>query len=272
MRRPAIALFAVGSAVVLATSACSSSKDSSSPGAGTSSTPAGSSSASAITGDIKVLAAASLTGTFTTIGKQFEAAHPGAHVVFSFEASSAAQDAINAGQKADVFASASPKNMDSVIAKGGAKTSKNFVQNRMEIAIPASNPGKVTQLSDLARSGVKVVLCQAQVPCGATAAKVFANAKLTVKPVSEEKDAKSTLVKVQSEDADAAVVYVTDVLAAPADKVKGVVIPDDLNASTQYPIATLTSSENPTGGQAFVDYVLSAAGQQVMTAGGFLAP
>jgi molybdate transport system substrate-binding protein len=141
----------------------------------------------------------------------------------------------------------------------------------MEIAVPPANPGKITQVSDLAKSAEKVVLCASQVPCGATAQKVFANAKITVKPVSEEADVKSTLSKVQLGEADAGVVYVTDVLAAGA-KVKGIVIPDSLNASTEYPIATLAASKNAALATAFQNYVLGSNGSAELTAAGFQKP
>jgi molybdate transport system substrate-binding protein len=124
---------------------------------------------------------------------------------------------------------------------------------------------------DLAKSGVKVAVCQAQVPCGATAEKVFTNAHITVKPVTLEADVKSVLSKVELGEVDAGVVYVTDVRAA-GSKVAAVTISPDVNASTTYPIATLTDAHNPTASQAFVSYVLSPAGQAVLTADGFAQP
>ena len=190
-----------------------------------------------------MFAAASLTGSFTTLGQQFEAAHPGTKVTFSFGPSSGLATQITNGAPADVFASASPKNMGQVITAKAASTSTNFAKNQMEIAVPPANPAKITQLSDLAKPKVKVVLCAAAVPCGATARAVFTNAKITVKPVSNEVDVKSTLAKVQLGEADAGVVYVTDVLAA-GPKVKGIEVPADVNASTEYPIAALTASKN----------------------------
>ena len=145
-------------------------------------------------GEITVLAAASLTEAFTTIGKQFKVAHPGTDIVFNFEASSAAAQQIIAGAKADVFASASPKNMTQV--KSFVTTPTDFVSNSLEIAVPPDNPGKVTALADLAKTSVTVALCQPQVPCGAAATQVFKNAKLTVKAKSLEPDVKTTLGKV----------------------------------------------------------------------------
>jgi molybdate transport system substrate-binding protein len=218
-----------------------------------------------------VLAAASLTGSFTEIGKDFEAAHPGTEVVFSFGASSTLATQITSGAPADVFASASAKNMDAVVAAKAVADPKTFAKNVMEVAVPPTNPAKITQLTDLARPGVKVVLCAEAVPCGSTARKVFTNARITVTPVSNEADVKATLAKITLGEADAGVVYVTDVLAA-GDKVKGITIPADLNASTSYPIATLTAAKNPDLATAFVDYVLSVEGATTLTDAGFEKP
>jgi molybdate transport system substrate-binding protein len=161
--------------------------------------------------------------------------------------------------------------MTQVSRAGGAASSSNFVKNVMEIAVPPSNPAKVTGVADLARSSVKVALCQAEVPCGVTAAKVFANAKITVRAVTLEPDVKSTLSKVELNEVDAGLVYVTDVRAA-GTKVKGIEIPAAQNASTEYPIAALTKAPNVAAAKAFVAYVLSAAGRSVLTAAGFEKP
>lgn len=268
MRRPVVTLLAA----VAATGLLAACGGSSSAGSGTSAAPSSSASAtSGLSGEITVLAAASLTDAFTTLGTQFQEKNPGTTVTFSFGASSALATQITQGAPADVFASASQKNMDAVVAAKAATGSTPFTQNVMEIAVPPSNPANITQLSDLAKPGVKVALCQAEVPCGTVAAKVFANAKITVKPVTEEADVKATLAKVTLGEVDAGVVYVTDVLAA-GDKVKGVEIPADVNASTTYPIAPLTASRNPALAKAFVDYVLSADGVKVLTGAGFVAP
>ena len=192
-------------------------------------------------------------------------------MTFSFAGSSALATQITSGAPADVFASASAKNMETVVAAGAASDPQMFAANVMEIAVPPANPGKVTGVDSLASADVKTALCQPQVPCGATAAKVFANAKVTVKPVTLEPDVKSVLSKVQLGEVDAGMVYVTDVLAA-GDKVKGVEIPADVNASTSYPIATLTKSANAAAAAAFVDYVLSPDGAAVLAAAGFQQP
>ena len=231
-------------------------------------TPAG---GAKLTGTLMVFAAASLTESFDTIGKQFQAAHPGVKVTFNYGASSMLATQINQGAPADVFASAATKNMDQVASAGNAGQSTTFAVNRMEIAVPASNPAQITSLADLARPGVKVALCQDQVPCGATSAKVFSNAHISVTPVTEEPDVKSTLAKVIVGEVDAGVVYVTDVRAA-GDKVTGIAIPDAQNAITDYPIAALTHTKNTALAAAFVSYVESAAGKAVLTAAGFGSP
>jgi len=220
---------------------------------------------------IRVFAAASLTETFTELGKQFEKAHPGTKVEFGFGPSSGLAEQIGSDAPADVFASASPSNMDTVVQAGDAKDPKDFATNSMEIATPPDNPGKVDSLDDLARPGVKVALCQAQVPCGKTAYQVFDNAHLTVKPATEEVDVKSVLTKVTLGEVDAGVVYVTDVQAA-GDKVKGVEIPAAQNASTSYPIATLTHSKHQKEASEFVDLVLSDDGAKVLEEAGFKSP
>ncbi len=231
----------------------------------------GATSSGKVSGTITVLAASSLTEAFTTLGRQFEAAHPGTTVRFSFAASSALAEQVTQGAPADVFASASTKNMAQVTSAGDAASPTSFVKNVMEIATPPANPKHIASVADLARAGVKVALCQAQVPCGSTAAKVFANAKVKVTPVTQEPDVKSVLAKVTTGEVDAGVVYVTDVRSA-GSKVVGVPIPDTVNASTEYPIAALTHAPNAAGAQAFVAYVLSAAGRQVLTQDGFQAP
>ena len=170
-----------------------------------------------------------------------------------------------------MFASASPSNMDTLVQSGDAKEPVDFATNSMEIAVPPDNPAKITTLADLAKKGVKVALCQPQVPCGKVAAEVFTNAGLTVKPATEEVDVKSVLTKVELDEVDAGVVYVTDVLAA-GDKVKGVEISDTDNASTSYPIAALEDSEHQKEAAAFVDLVISADGAKVLEEAGFAKP
>jgi molybdate transport system substrate-binding protein len=269
MRRLACAMAA---AAAIAVAGCSSSSSSSTAtGTASSSAPATSSSSAAQTGTIAVFAASSLKETFTQLGKQFEAARPGDTVKFSFGASSALATQINSGAPADVFASASTKNMDQVVTAGNASSPQDFAKNVMEIAVPPSNPAKVTSVNDLAKSSVKVALCQPQVPCGTVAGKVFDNAGIKVKPVTLQPDVKSVLTQVETGNVDAGMVYVTDVMAA-GSKVKGVTITASDNASTTYPIAAVSKSKYQSIAQAFVAYVLSPEGEQVLKTAGFEQP
>ncbi len=268
MRRTVLTL--VAALVVAGLAGCGSAGSGPASGATGGGTASAASSGS-LGGELTVLAAASLTESFTTIGRRFEAANPGVKVVLGFAASSALAAQITSGAPADVFASASTTTMDAVVAAGAATDPKPFARNAMEIAVPPSNPGRVTGVGSLASAGMKTALCQPQVPCGATAQQVFANARLTVDPVTLEPDVKSVLSKVQLGEVDAGVVYVTDVLAA-GDKVEGVEIPAGLNAATSYPIAALTRSGNAASAAAFVDYVLSSAGAGVLAAAGFERP
>jgi molybdate transport system substrate-binding protein len=192
-------------------------------------------------------------------------------VKFSFGPSSGLATEITSGAPADVFASAAPANMATVVTAGDASSPQDFAENTAEGAVPPDNPAQVTSLNDLAKSSVKVALCQPQVPCGVVAAAVFKNAAITVKPVTLQPDVKSVLTQVELGNVDAGMVYVTDVKAA-GTKVKGVAIPASENASTLYPIATISSSTHKSEAQAFVAYVLSPAGQQVLTAAGFQKP
>jgi len=221
---------------------------------------------------VTVFAAASLTGTFTDLAKQFKAAHPGAEVKLNFAASSALAQQITAGAPADVFASASNSTMKQVTdANLTAATPTVFVRNSMEIAVPPGNPAHITSLADLAKPGVKVALCEEQVPCGATALAALKKAGVTVKPTTLGQDVKAVLSLVQLGEVDAALVYRTDVAAA-SDKVLGVEIPAAQNASTDYPIATLTGGDHQETGKAFVDFVLSSTGSDVLSKAGFSQP
>lgn len=220
-------------------------------------------------GSITVSAAASLTGAFNTLEARFESAHPGTKITISYGASSDLATQISQGAPVDVFASASEKNMTQL--GSAALAPKDFVSNTAEIAVPPGNRAHITKIADLARPEVKVALCAPAVPCGVVAAEVFKNAAITVHPVASLADVKATLAAVESGEVDAGVVYVTDVRAA-GDKVKAVPIPADVNAKTTYPIAVLKDARNAPLARAFVDYVLSAAGRQVLTADGFSAP
>jgi molybdate transport system substrate-binding protein len=222
-------------------------------------------------GTVIVFAAASLTEAFTTLGRQFEHAHPGTTVRFSFGPSSGLAQQIGAGAPADVFASADDAAMALVRTAGYATRSDGFAANTLEIAVPRGNPARVNGLADLASPDVKVALCQPEVPCGALAAQVLSAAAEVVHPVTLETDVKAVLAKVSLGEVDAGIVYATDVRAA-GTAVDGVPIPAAVNASTVYPIAALADAPNEVGAAAFVQYVLSPAGRSVLSTAGFGPP
>ncbi|MEU6280216.1 molybdate ABC transporter substrate-binding protein [Streptomyces sp. NPDC047028] len=257
----------VGAAALLALSACSSSSDSSPSKADTSA-----SSSPKLSGTVTVFAAASLKESFTTLGKEFEQAHPGTKVAFNFGGSDTLAASITGGAPADVFASASPKTMKIVTDKGDAAgTPATFVRNQLEIATLPGNPAKISSLKDLDKPGLKVVLCDKSVPCGAAAQKALAASNLKLTPVSYEQDVKSALNKVELKEADAAVVYKTDVHAA-GDKVQGVEFPESAKAINAYPIALLKNAPDAPAAKAFIALVRSPEGQKVLSQAGFLKP
>lgn len=235
------------------------------------SAPASAPAAPAEATTVTVFAAASLTGTFTELGKSFEAAHPGTTVKFNFGSSATLAQQITAGAPADVFAAASPATMKTVSDAGLAGSPTTFVRNKLEIAVPADNPAKVDGLKDLTDPKVKVALCAEQVPCGAAAVKALDAAGLKVTPVTLEQDVKATLTKVELGEVDAALVYRTDVLAS-AGKVKGIAFPEADKAINDYPIAVSAKAPAPGLAKQFVDLVLSPEGKGVLTKAGFEAP
>lgn len=261
------ALAAAG--LALATAACGS-DDGSPQGGGSSSTS--SSSSSSLSGELTVFAAASLKKTFTEIGTQFEKDHPGTKVTFSFAGSSDLVAQIQQGAPADVFASADTKNMDKATADAlTAGDPVDFASNTLEIAVPPGNPARIASLKDLTRSGVKVVVCAPEVPCGSAAGKVEQAAGIDIKPVSEEQNVTDVLGKVIAGEADAGLVYVTDVKGA-GDKVEGVEFTESSAAVNTYPIAALKSSKNAALAAAFVQAVTGESGQSVLAAAGFAKP
>lgn len=221
------------------------------------------------TGTITVFAAASLKAAFTGLARTFEAENPGTTVTLSFAGSSDLASQINQGAPADVFASADTANMkklqDAGLADGAPR---NFATNTLAIAVPPGNPARISALEDLARPGVKLVICARQVPCGAAAAKVAEAAGVALNPVSEENAVTDVLGKVMSGEADAGLVYGTDVKAA-GDKVAGIGFPESQDAVNTYPITGIAGGRNKATAQAFIDLVTGPAGQKVLAAAGF---
>lgn len=229
----------------------------------------GGDSATGGTGRLTVFAAASLTEAFTAIGEEFTAANPGVRVSFSFAGSSTLATQLNQGAPADVFASAAPANMTTVVEAGNvAGAPVVFARNQLVIAVPEGNPDRVTGLADLARPGMKVALCATPVPCGAAARQALDAAGVRLTPVTLERDVKAALAKVRIGEVDAALVYRTDVPAAD-DEVDGIEFPEAVAARTDYLIAVLADAPNPDAARAFVAHVRSATGQAVLTRAGF---
>lgn len=266
--RRTLKLAGAGAAVLLALSACSSSSDAKGKESGPSDEPA----SRKLSGTVTVFAAASLKESFTALGKRFEDQHPGTEVSFNFGGSDTLAASITGGAPADVFAAASPRTMKIVTDKGDVTgTPATFVRNQLEIATLPGNPGRVTSLKDLTKSGLKVVLCDETVPCGAAAQKALDAAGLKLTPVSYEQDVKSALNKVRLKEADAAVVYKTDVKAA-GGAVEGVEFPESADAVNDYPIALLKDAPNAGAARAFIALVRSAEGRKVLGEAGFLKP
>lgn len=245
-------------------------------GCGSSAQPSGQTSASTQSQTqsviLTVFAAASLKSTFTAIGDAFETAHPGTAVRFSFAGSSDLVTQIQGGAPVDVFASADTKQMDKLTKDNLVEgTPVNFASNTLEIAVPPDNPAKVTSLQDLANPHVKVVVCAPEVPCGAATQKVETASGVDIKPVSEESSVTDVISKVTSGEADAGMVYLTDVKGA-GDKVKGVTFPESSEAVNTYPIATSAASRNSELAKQFVEMVSSPDGQQILAAAGFARP
>jgi molybdate transport system substrate-binding protein len=257
---------AAGAAALLLSTACSSGgggAEPSVPGTGPTSPT------DAPTGEITVLAAASLTETLDALAADFEVANPGTTVTVSYGGSSALAQQVVAGSPVDDFFSASAATMQTVTDAGLAEGEPaTFARNALEIAVPAGNPGDVTALADLSSPDVKVALCAAEVPCGALAATVLEAEGVSVTPATLEPDVKSALTKVELGEVDAALVYETDVAAA-GDSVEGIGVGDASTPTTSYLAARLADAPNPELAEAFLAFVLSSTGQDALADAGF---
>jgi molybdate transport system substrate-binding protein len=243
---------------------------------GTATAPAptapGESPGGASTTPLTVSAAASLTTAFGALQERFEQANPGVDVVLNYGGSSSLAQQIVNGAPVDVFAAANTSTMDTVSEAGLVSGEpRTFVTNKLQIAVPKGNPKGINGFADLARPGLKVVVCAAQVPCGSAEKKVEQAAGVKIAAVSEESEVTSVLGKVGSGDADAGVVYVTDVLSAP-DKVTGVSFPEADQAINTYPIAVLKPAKDAGLAQKWVDLVQGPEGQTVLREAGFGPP
>jgi len=221
---------------------------------------------------LTVFAAASLRKTFSALGQQFEATHPGVKVAFNFAGSADLVAQLQQGAPADIFASADTKNMDRATTDNLVSgTPKIFAANTLEIAVPPDNPAGVASFGDLAKPGVKLVVCAPAVPCGSAVQTLEVATGIDLKPVSEESAVTDVVNKVQTGEADAGLVYLTDVKNADG-KVKGIAFPESKEAVNLYPIAPLAASQNPELAREFVDLVTGSEGQSVLADAGFARP
>jgi molybdate transport system substrate-binding protein len=259
-----VALTVVAAAAALALAGCSS------PTAAPTATAT--KAAAPLSGTITVLAASSLTQTFTTLAADFEAANPGVTVQTTFAGSGALVTQIQQGDPADIFAAAAAAPMTTLQTGGQLEgSSTNFATNTLEIAVPPTNPANIQTFADLAKPGVKLVICAATEPCGASSVAMEKVEKVTLSPVALEPAVANVLTAVSSGQADAGLVYKTDVLGSTGG-VKGITFADSGKVINTYPISVLKESKNQKVAQAFVEYILAAKAQAVLTKAGFGKP
>jgi molybdate transport system substrate-binding protein len=285
-RRPLATLVALGLALLTACGTAMPAPTATIASAATSVAPTVAPSQIVAGQTLTVFAAASLTDAFKAIGKNFETANPGASVTFNFAGSQQLAQQIGQGAPADVFASANNTQMTVVIKSGQvvSGTQRTFARNRLVVIYPAANPAGLTTLQDLAKPGLKIVLADKSVPVGGYALDFLARASqqpdftaaysatVLANVVSYEQDVKSVLGKVALGEADAGIVYTTDISTEAAGKVGRLDIPDKLNTIASYPIAPIHATANADLAKKFVDYLLSPDGQNVLAKYGFLAP
>jgi len=266
-RRAALVVVALLAAVGLL-AGCGSDSSSSSATAGSAATAA----AGKVTGTVTVFAAASLKDAFTEAAASFEKANPDATVALNFGSSSALAQQINEKAPADVFASADQANMQKVVDAGGiAGSPEVFATNSLEIIVAPGNPKGITGLADLSKSGLIYVTAAPEVPIGKYAAQSLEKAGVTVSPSSLEADVKAAVTKVTSGEADAAIVYATDVKAA-GSKAEGVAIPAAVNVVATYPLGVTTEAANPQGAAAWAAFITGSEGRAILATYGFGAP
>jgi molybdate transport system substrate-binding protein len=234
-----------------------------------------------LTGELTVFAAASLTEPFTEIGKQLEAAHPGVKVIYNFGGSQTLRTQLEQGARADVFVSADSVQMDLARQNGVVQgETPIFVKNRLVVIVPQENAGKVMAFSDLARPGLKLDLAAPRVPVGNYSRQAFSKANIEYgadfaervlrNVVSEEDNVRQVMTKVQLGEADAGIVYVSDVTPKVSHAVRMIPIPDVYNQIATYPIALTREVQNRAAAEFFLNFVLSAAGQTVLKTHNFI--
>ncbi len=274
---PALALV-----LAIAMAACGSSSNDSKPAAATAAPTTAAATNPPATGKITVFAAASLTDAFNEMGKAFQQKNPQAEVSFNFAGSPTLRTQLEQGARAEIYASADAANMNTaqqngVVVDGG----KIFARNSLTVITPAGGTQKVTSLADLGKPGIKLVLANPQVPAGNYAHQMLGLMekdaaygagwpdKVLKNLVSEESDVKQVVAKVQLGEADAGIVYGTDVTPALAAKLKTIAVPTQFNVVAEYPISIVKGAANATAGRAFIDFVLSPEGQAILKKYGF---
>ena len=241
-------------------------------GCGGSDASSGGGSSAKGTGTLTVLAAASLTETFTSLAKDFEADHPGVKVRLAFDSSATLAEQVTQGAPADVLATADEATMQTVVDAGGTEGDPQlFATNHLQLVVPKDNPAAIQQFADLEKPGVKYVVCVDTAPCGKLAVKVLAANGIKAKPASEEVDVKAVLSKVELGEADAGLVYATDAVAG-GDKVKPVDIPTSHENLNSYPIAALSDAKKPDLAKEWVALVTGPTGRRVLADAGFGKP
>lgn len=231
---------------------------------------------------LNVFAASSLTKSFGAIETSYHQLHPNVTIKFDFDSSTTLEQQLASGAPADIFASADTTNMQKASTASLVSTSQVFARNRLVVILPAANPAHISTLKDLAKSGVKVVLAAASVPVGKYARQALANMAASAdygsayetavlkNVVSEEENDQAIVQKVQLGEADAGIVYVSDIAPGSAAQFMSITIPDNFNVIAQYPIAVVKTSTHSSDAQAFVQYILSGAGQAVLKQYNFL--
>ncbi|WP_353112699.1 molybdate ABC transporter substrate-binding protein [Microbacterium sp.] len=263
---------AIGAALLVLLAGCASSPAANGPDRDPSASSTPSDAGPELTGDLTVFAAASLSGAFDKLSEEFEKQHPSVDVKpVSYDGSSVLATQINEGASVDVFASADERNMAKVTEAGNAADPTVFATNTLQIAVAPGNPKKITGLESLSAAGLTVVLCAPEVPCGNASQTLLKDAGVVLKPASEEQNVTAVLSKVKNGEADAGLVYRTDVTAA-GDAVTGVDIANTSKAVNRYPVVALKDAPNKAVAEAFVAFVLSPEGRTVLDSFGFGAP
>ena len=216
---------------------------------------------------VLVMTASSLTDAFGDIEAAFESANPGVDVQLNLAGSGALREQILEGAPADVFASANLATMQAVLDAGDVSKPTDFASNDIVIAVPQGNPASVSGIEDLANESLLIGLCAEQVPCGDFARQALDQAGVTAAVDTNERDVRSLLTKIEAGELDAGLVYATD--AASSSEVEALPLPPAVDVVITYPIAQLTESPNPTAAAAFINFVLSPAGQQILADNGF---